>query len=265
MESSAIEASVSASSKVTCQTYQDSEWGESPLSVPDEISLRIRINGSDLISILCSPLKLDYLVVGYLFSEGIISNLGDIKEMAINRDEGIADVILKNRNFSPPEKKILTSGFGSGISFIESVSGPAISSDLLVPSTTLLHLADLMKESASLYKNSGGVHASAICDCTGMLAEAEDLGRHNTLDKVIGECLIRNIITRDKILLTTGRISSEMLRKGFMMKTPVITSFKTPTDKAINMAKSLGITLVGHLRNNHFSVYSLPERIGMVR
>ena len=109
---------------------------------------------------------------------------------------------------------------------------------------------------------TGGVHTSALSDTRNLLVVAEDIGRHNTLDKIRGECLMRGISTRDRLLLTTGRISSEMLLKAAKMQSPVVVSRHSPTERAVLLARELGITLVGHARGGRLLVYSHPERLG---
>ena len=113
-----------------------------------------------------------------------------------------------------------------------------------------------------LYRLSGGVHASALSDTKNLLVVAEDIGRHNTLDKIQGECLLRGLSTRDRLLLSTGRVSSEMLLKAARMQVPVVVSRHSPTGRAISLARDLGIALVGYARGSRLSVYSHPERLG---
>jgi len=100
-----------------------------------------------------------------------------------------------------------------------------------------------LNERAELYKFCGGVHTSALGNNSDLLVIAEDIGRHNTLDKIIGECPLTKLSTKEKVLLTTGRISSEMLSKAARMKTPIVVSRSSPTDRSISLAQELGITL----------------------
>jgi FdhD protein len=104
------------------------------------------------------------------------------------------------------------------------------------------------------------VHASALCDTKNLLVVAEDIGRHNTLDKIQGECLLRKLSTKDRLLLSTGRVSSEMLLKAAKMQAPVVVSRHSITGNAVSLARDLGIALVGHSRGSRLSVYSHPER-----
>ena len=113
-----------------------------------------------------------------------------------------------------------------------------------------------------LYRFSGGVHASALADRKNLLVVAEDIGRHNTLDNIQGECLLRGLSTGDQLLLSTGRVSSEMLLKAARMQIPIVVSRHSPTGSAISLARDLGIALVGYARGSRLTVYSHPERLG---
>ena len=116
-----------------------------------------------------------------------------------------------------------------------------------------------------LYRLSGGVHTSALADTKNLLVVAEDIGRHNTLNKIQGECLLEGIQTKDRLVLITGRISSEMLLKAAKMQAPVVVSRHSPTSSAILLARKMGIALVGEARGNRLTVFTHPERLGNLR
>ena len=126
----------------------------------------------------------------------------------------------------------------------------------------VLALMKQLQEQIDLNQFSGGMHASALCDRDNVIVVAGDVGRHNTLDKIQGECLLRGLSTKDRLLLTTGRVSSEMLLKAARMQAPVIVSRHSPTGSAVALARELGITLAGHAHGNRLMVYSHPERLG---
>jgi FdhD protein len=234
-------------------------WQESPISVPVEFNLTLFINSRELVTIMCTPVKLNCLVLGYLYSEGIIQNLKEVTSMRVCEDDAVADVVLERQDFVLPEKRILTSGCGGGISFNNKIA--QISSNLTINPENILLLMRKMLENAASYNLTGGIHTSVICDSSGIIAMAEDIGRHNTIDKLTGECLLRKIATKDKVLLTSGRISSEMLRKAAAMQVPVLVSLTSPTERAVRLAEISGMTLVGYARGDHLTVYANPKRL----
>jgi FdhD protein len=120
---------------------------------------------------------------------------------------------------------------------------------------------DGLFESQALYRETGGVHTSALSDGEQIVLVAEDIGRHNTLDKIAGLCLMKNIWPDTRILITTGRISSEMLQKAARLRAPILISRTSPSSLSIEMAERYGITLIGYARRNRFNVYSNSQRI----
>ncbi len=125
----------------------------------------------------------------------------------------------------------------------------------------MLSLMKQMQPYQEIFKAAGGIHCSALCDRERILVAAEDIGRHNTLDKILGECLVRRVPTRHGIVVTTGRISSEMVLKAARMQAPVVVSRGGATDRAISLGQSLGISVVGYARVGRLTVYSCPERV----
>jgi len=248
---------------VPCQRYVDEKWQQMSLSVPKEMAFTIYINNQELVTILCTPFKLNSLVLGYLLAEGIIADIKDVASMRVCEDDALADVKLNQSDFVFPQKRILTSGCGGGASLNTNMDAPKIKTDIRVAPKQLLHLMRYMLENAKLYNLTGGVHTSALCDDKDVIAVGEDIGRHNTLDKIVGECFLRKISTKNKILLTSGRVSSEMALKVAKMQVPVIASLTSPTERAVILARDLDITLVGYVRGTHLIVYTRPDRLGV--
>ncbi len=244
---------------VKCLKFTEGKWQHAEVPVPREMAFTIYINSRELVTIQCTPTKLNCLVLGYLFSEGIISDVKDVASMRVCEDDALADVTLERADFTLPQRRVLTSGCGGGVSF-NLQTGKVESKTSILPEQAL-HLMRQLLENALAYKLSGGIHTSAVSDSDVILAMAEDIGRHNTLDKLMGECLLRKITTRDKILLTSGRVSSEMLRKAAKMQTPIIISLTSPTEQAILLALQSGITLIGYARGSRFTAYSHSERL----
>lgn len=245
--------------------YRGGSFESLELPVVQEQSLTIFVNGRELATLQCTPNKLDCLVLGFLSFEGIIQGLDEIKHLEVFAEDALADVRL-NKEFTPPPRRIFTSGCTGGITF-----GMPLDGFRILPEERTLHpeqafaLMRLLYAEARLYRESRGIHAAALSDGEKLLLVAEDVGRHNALDKILGEALLRGVSTAGNILLSTGRISSEMLRKGAHMRTPFVISRTSPTSLAIQAAKRFGITVIGYVRGEGFNVYTHPERLVLER
>ena len=246
--------------EIACDRFSDQGWAATSVSVPVERELTVYVNLRELVTILCTPAKMNYLVLGFLYSEGIISGLSDVTMMRVCDEESEVDVRLSNPDLELPTKRRLTSGCGGGASF--TTQAPRVDSTLVATPAEVRSLMKQLQEQIELSRSSGGMHSSALADTEKLLVVAEDIGRHNTLDKIQGECLLRGITSRDRLLLTTGRVSSEMLLKAARMRTPVVVSRHSPTGTAVSLARDLGIALVGNARGSRLLVYSHPERLG---
>jgi len=134
---------------------------------------------------------------------------------------------------------------------------------LKVQPEAIMNLVEMLFEAQSLYRETGGVHTSALSDGEKILLSAEDIGRHNTLDKIAGLCLMNNTWPETRILITTGRISSEMLQKAARLQSPILISRTSPSSLSIDMAERYGITLIGYARKHRFNVYSSGQRVGL--
>jgi FdhD protein len=221
-----------------------------------EQPLTLYVDGARFITLLCSPFQLEALVVGYLWMEKVIGGLEDIASLAVSEVDGRAEVALR-RPVELPTERILTSGCGGGITFrIDPRLFTRLDSSLRVtPAQLSARLKDLFAEAAH-YRVSRGIHGAALADEDRLLVVAEDVGRHNAVDKVKGEALRRGIPTVDRILLSTGRVSSEMLLKAARMGVPVVASRTSPTEMAVALAEQLGITVVGYLRPEALNLYA---------
>lgn len=221
-----------------------------------EQPLTVFVNGQKFITLLSSPAKLDCLVVGYLWLEKVIAAVDEIRRLAVSEVDGRAEVELF-RDVELPKERILTSGCGGGITFrLDPRLFPRIASTLRVePARLFERMKDLYLRAAG-YRSSRGIHGAALADPDRLLFMAEDVGRHNAVDKVVGEALLNGIALKDRILLNTGRISSEMLLKGARMGVPLVVSRTSPTDMAVSLAEQLGITVVGYLQHDSFNLYA---------
>ena len=234
--------------------------------VIDESLLSIYVNGESLATMMCSPLQLEALAVGYLYNEGVIDSLDDIGHLQLNATGGVADVILTRDEFQLPRRMILTSGCGGGMTGQElSASQPALDSDFRASPDVILRLMRGLQGAAKLYRAVRGVHTAALgdADCGEILVSAEDVGRHNAVDKLAGEALLAGIDTRDKVLLCSGRISSEMLGKARRMGAPIVVSRTAPTSISLALAEAWRICVVGYARRDGMRVYAHGWRLGV--
>jgi len=221
-----------------------------------EQPLVIHVNRQRFVTLLCSPLKLDCLVVGYLWLERVIGGLADIARLEVSEVDGRAEVTLV-RDVELPSERILTSGCGGGITFrIDPRLFTRLHSSLRVGPSQLYQRMKELYAAGESYRASRGIHGAALTDGERLLVVAEDVGRHNAVDKVKGEALLRGISTTDRILLSTGRVSSEMLLKAARMGVPLVASRTSPTEMAIGLAEQLGITVVGYVRPESLNVYA---------
>jgi FdhD protein len=181
----------------------------------------------------------------------------------VSEVDGRAEVDLV-REVELPQERILTSGCGGGITFrIDPRLIPRIESSLRVEPARLFERMKELYQVAVGYRTSRGIHGAALADPERLLFMAEDVGRHNAVDKICGEALLRGVPTRDRLLLSTGRVSSEMLLKGARMGTPIVVSRTSPTEMAVSLAEQLGVTVVGYLRHDTFNVYAGGEHLAV--
>ena len=125
----------------------------------------------------------------------------------------------------------------------------------------VFRLMEEMQNSATIFQQTGGVHNAALCDLNGMILNRMDIGRHNALDKIYGYCLKNDLSVRDKVIVFSGRISSEILLKVAKVGCEIVLSKSAPTELALQLAEQLGITTVGFIRNQSLNVYTYADRI----
>jgi FdhD protein len=247
----------------TYYSWKRGELHEVKGEVVREQPLTVYVNGQKFITLLSTPRSLEALVVGYLWLEKVIASVDEIRRLAVSEVDGRAEVELSG-NVELPQERILTSGCGGGITFrIDPRVVPRIESSLRVAPARLFDRMKELYQMAVGYRASRGIHGAALSDGERLLFMDEDVGRHNAVDKVCGQALLDGAATRDRILLSTGRVSSEMLLKGARMGTPIVVSRTSPTEMAISIAEQLGVTVVGYLRQDAFNVYAGGEHLSL--
>jgi FdhD protein len=241
----------------------DMRTGEEEIEdkVVAETALTIILNDLEFETLLCSPEKFKELAVGHLISESIISQAKEIKEINLNEKTAIIRIAL-DKKISPEDlakKRVVTSGCGRGQTFYNyrDFSGcPPIETKMEADPKVILELMNEFQKKSVIFKETGGVHSAALCEGSKIIAFAEDIGRHNAVDKIIGEVVLKGKATKDKFLLLSGRISSEILIKAVRLRVPLIVSRSAPTNLAVKLAKELNIALVGFARGQRMNLYA---------
>lgn len=225
-----------------------------------EKSVSLTVNGEVWLSFLCTPVDLEFLAVGFLYNESLISSKEDIASVRVCPTQDNVDVWL-NKELAPPKEWRRTSGCAGGVTQATPRAHPHLANGRVLTSAQVFSLVDQLFAAQELYRRSGGVHTSALSDGTRLQVVSEDIGRHNSLDKIAGRCLMQGIHLDHPVLITTGRISSEMLQKSSRLRASVVASRTSPSSMSIRLAEELGITLIGYARRARFNVYTHPERI----
>jgi len=237
--------------------------------VAREYPLTVLFNDEQLATLLCSPGDMENLAVGFLCSEGLIAAKEEIRHISLDEERGVVRVETSSAGVMERElfmKRVITTGCGRGISFYNfsdlDQKQRKVESALKVTPAQILDLMKAFQTRSEIYQKTHGVHGAALCDASDILLFKEDIGRHNAIDKIFGHSLREDIPLADRIVMTTGRISSEILFKVAKRNIPILVSRSTPTDLAVGLAGELGITLVGFVRGGQMNVYAEAGRIG---
>lgn len=236
-------------------------WQTVEGAVIEEQTVCVYVNGQEAAAFLCSPVDVEELALGFLRAEGIIDGLDDVADIQRAHSGDCVDVWL-HREYRPPERVIRTSGCGNGVTH-DDLSGHSFSlpNGVHFSARQVIDRYLEMRAAEVLYPLARGVHASALCSGDGLRFIAEDVGRHNTVDKLWGKAMRAGEETAGSLLVTTGRISSEMLGKAAKMGIPVVISRTSPTSRSVEMARAWNITLIGYVRPTSMRVYTGRERI----
>ena len=247
------------------ERYEFKKWESHDAETIVETPVSLTVNGDVWISFMCTPTNLEALSIGFLYNEGIIQSMDEVADAHVCEHGDNVDVWLDHPAEQPTSWR-RTSGCTGGVTAVDLLAKPNISfngNQPKVPPEAIGRLVEMLFESQELYRETGGVHTSALCDGEKVLFSAEDIGRHNTLDKIAGLCLMENVWPETRILITTGRISSEMLQKAARLCAPILISRTSPSSLSIEMAERYGITLIGYARRSRFNVYTNIQRVGV--
>jgi FdhD protein len=234
----------------------------SSAKVIQEIILAINVNGKPLANIACAGIYLEELAVGFLRSEKIIANIREIENIEINKYKNSVNVTLKSKKDFPKTyvKNIASSG-ARGKTNIDSLMPLNVPADFHIKTGFAIKLMDKLLDGSTVHNQTGGTHCSALAVRKIIVALREDIGRHNTIDMLGGYALLKKVNLNKAIILTTGRISSEIVYKVWNMGIPIIISHSAPTANAVGLSRKANILLIGYVRNGKMNIYSHERRV----
>ena len=237
--------------------------------VAEEKPFYLSINTTFWATILCSPSNLKELAVGHFLSEGIIKSTTEIEEVILQESESTCYVKLKSEinvkdrvKLSRLHARIIHSACGEGSAFKVNGKILKVKSNLKVKAQIIFDSVKQLNFKAEGYRQTGGFHVAAIYKQDGTLvALAEDVGRHNAVDKVIGIAALNDDDFADCFLALSGRMSGDVVFKAANVSLPIIASLSAALSSGITMAKSADLTLAGFVRGKRINIYTSPERI----
>ncbi|MCX7914573.1 MAG: formate dehydrogenase accessory sulfurtransferase FdhD [Thermodesulfovibrionales bacterium] len=225
-----------------------------------EKRLKISVNGLEILSLYCTPLMIRELVVGILMTEEIIKGSWCSERMSILYGEEVeVDIAAEGEVLT--EGGVITSGCIGGITFPKRRSLRKIEDNSRIPYVKIIELFKIFQRSSELFNLTGCVHSAAITDGDNIICLAEDIGRHNAVDKTIGYMLLEKIPFEHKIMLASGRLSSEIVSKCAKWGIPIVASRTAPTSLAVEIAEKTGVTLIGFVRGKRMNIYTYHERV----
>ncbi|HWR97768.1 MAG TPA: formate dehydrogenase accessory sulfurtransferase FdhD [Candidatus Methanoperedens sp.] len=249
------------------RVWRDGELREVEVASAREVPVTLRLNGREIITLLASDDALEYLAAGFLKGEGFVSRREEITAIRVDPERGTVDVDavgvdpLAERLL---ERRAVTSGCGKGTTFthaLDAIQAQPAPAGPHVSVAAVRALVQRLLASSALYREAGGVHSAALATAAEIVIFRDDIGRHNAVDKIHGECFLRGIPVEDKVLLTTGRVSSEILVKAAKLGVAILVSRSSATDLALELAERTGITVIGQVRGGGLTVYAGAGRV----
>ena len=237
--------------------------------VAEEKPLHLFVNTTYWATILCSPLNLKEMAVGHLLSEGILKVTSEIEGVAMIETEGSCYVKLKAEvnvderlSLSRLHQRIVTSACGEQSIYQYQRKPAKVTSTLKVKAEVVFNCVNQLNFKAEVFRQTGGVHAAAICKADSLIVVlAEDVGRHNAVDKAIGMAALKQTNFGECFLASTGRLSGDIVFKASKVGLPIVASLGSALDSGITMAEAANLTLAGFVRGKRMNIYCYPERI----
>lgn len=255
-------------STINIVRVQGDEFAFTEDIVVREVPVTVVLNGEELVTMVCSPQGIEELTAGFLCSEGLLYSLDDLKSIEVDSELGVVRVeaaASEDQAQGRFLKRYITSCCGRGRPVFYFVNDAKnmnmVSGNVQVTPGQVYELSKRLEEMSALFQQTGGVHNAALCSPSEVLLFYEDVGRHNAVDKLFGKAFLTEMMLEDKILVFSGRISSEIIIKVGKMGVPIIISRSAPTALGIEMATKIGVTIIGFAKENRMNIYTYPERV----
>ncbi len=237
--------------------------------VAEEQPLHLFVNTTFWATILCSPQNLKELAVGHLLSEGVLKSVDEIEEITLKSEEQTCAVKLKHGvnvddrvRLSRLHQRVITSACGQGSPHQYVGKNPRVESSLAVKAQVIFDCVNQLNFKAEGFRQTGGLHVAAINKADGsQVALAEDVGRHNAVDKVIGMAALKKTDLSGCFLALSGRMSGDVAFKAAKVGLPIVASLSAALSSGISLAEAANLTLVGFVRGKRMNVYTVPERV----
>lgn len=259
-----------ARAPLTCQTEVMNEFGQMvSLAIPAERPLTVYVDKRELVTLMTLGARPEWLVLGYLRNQRLVTSLSDIESITVDWEVGAAAVKTRSGIDHIEEKtskRVVTTGCGQGSMFgalMDDVEQLVLPPHTRVRQSELQGVVNAIRLQESTYKSAGSVHGCALFRGQELLLFVEDVGRHNAVDTIAGWMWLQNVTGGDKVFYTTGRLTSEMVIKSAQMGVPVVVSRSGMTQMGLEVAGRVGLCAIGRATHKRFLCFTHPERLVM--
>ena len=253
-------------------TYDVSEFSagsfrKTQVMAIQEVPLTIYLNGNEIVTLLCTGKHPRFLAVGFLKSDGLITDPKQLKTVDVEEEAERRRVSVETSHDPFAQQRLgrsITSGCGKGTNFernVETIASTTVTTELRVTPEQILQLSAELDDRSTLYRATGGCHNASLATPERMLLFREDIGRHNAIDMICGECFLEDIPTSDKLIVSTGRIASEILLKTIRLGVPILVSRAAATRFSIDLARRTNMTLIGRAKKDRMVIYNHGGRM----
>jgi FdhD protein len=257
-----------AARPATFEVDATNERGETvPTSIAGEHPLTVYVDKREVVTLMTLGHAPEALVIGYLRNQRLVESVDEIEAVQVDWETASAAVVTRKKRDirAKTQKRTVTTGCGQGTVFgdlMEEIDTVELRRDVLLEDEKLFRLLDNVRRHETIYKQAGAVHGCALAGLDGeILMFVEDVGRHNAVDAIAGFMWLDDIDGSDKVFYTTGRLTSEMVIKCTQMRIPFLVSRSGLTHMGHEIARKVGITMLGRASGKHYLAFTGAERL----